>query len=72
MPLPWAWQPTAKSHSIVNLTERIIFTRIIRRTIRFPSCIYQSAVTEAWRLRQQEERKPLESMRFIWRRMREN
>ena len=35
----------ARSPSIVNLTARTIFTRIIRRTIRFPSCICRSAAT---------------------------
>ena len=37
----------ARSPSIVNLTARTIFTRIIRRTIRFPSCICRSAETAA-------------------------
>ena len=37
---------TARLISIVNLTERTIFIRITRRTIRFPSCICPSAMTD--------------------------
>ena len=48
------------------------FARTILRTIRFPSFIFQSATMAALRLRLPKERKPLESMRFIWKRMREN
>ena len=59
--------------SIANLTERIIFIRIILRTIRFLSCICQSAETAAWRLRQRtEEKRWLVFTTSIWRRMREN
>lgn len=47
-------------------------TRTILRTIRFPSFIFQSATMAALRLRLPKERKPLESTRFIWKRMREN
>ncbi len=40
------WQQTVRSISTVNLTVRIISIRITRRTIRFLSCICQSAMTE--------------------------
>ena len=36
---------TVRSHSIVNLTVKTIFTRIIHRITRSPSCICQSAET---------------------------
>ena len=39
----WDWQPTVRSPSTANLTGRIIFIRIIHRTIRSPSCICRSA-----------------------------
>ena len=38
-------QQTVRSTSTANLTERTIFTRITRRTTRYPSCICQSAMT---------------------------
>ena len=57
------------SISTVNLTARTIFTRITRRTIRFPSCICQSATMDMWRLIQKPERRKYGSMRCIWRRM---
>jgi len=63
---------TAALPSIVNLTGKTIFTRIIHRTIRFPSYICQSAGMAELRLRLLPVRKPLESMRSIWRRMQEN
>ena len=59
---------TAASISIANLTVRTIFIRIIRRTIRFPSCICQSAMMDLWRSRQKPVRKKSGSMRCIWRR----
>ena len=42
MPWQWDWPRTAQSPSIANSTARTIFTRITRRTIRFPSCICRS------------------------------
>ena len=62
-------QPTVQSHRTVNLTVRIISIRIIHRTIRFPSCICQSAATAALRSRRLPARRLSESMRSIWRRM---
>ena len=68
----WVWRPTARSTSTVNLTERIIFIRIILRTIRFPSFIFLSATMDFWRSRPRQARKKSESMRCTWRRMRGN
>ena len=46
--MPWqlVWQQTVRSISTANLTGKIISIRITRRTIRFPSFICQSAMTE--------------------------
>ena len=44
------------------------FYPIIRRIIRFPSCICQSAMMDLWRSRQKLVRKKSGSMRCIWRR----
>ena len=46
--MPWqlVWQQTVRSISTANLTGKIISIRITRRTIRFPSFICQSVMTE--------------------------
>ena len=56
--------------SIANLTERTIFTRIIRRITRFPSSICQSATTAESKLRRRKGKRRCESMKSIWKRMR--
>ena len=51
MPWPLVWLQTAALPDTVNLTGKTIFIRIIRRTIRFPSCICQSAEMVMWKLK---------------------
>ncbi len=60
------------TYAVLANFVRTIFIRIIRRTIRFPSYICQSAETAVLRSRQQPERRLLVSMRSIWKRMPEN
>ena len=42
------------------------------KTIRFPSCICPSAMTERWRLRRRRDGRSSASTRFTWRRTRES
>ena len=61
-----------RSSDTASSTEKTIFTRITRRTIRFPSSICPYAGTAMWRSKRPPEPKVWESMRSIWKRMQES
>ena len=72
MHLHLEWLQTVRSTGTAGLTGKTISTRIIRKTIRFPSYICRSVTMDIWRSQQKTAKKPFGYTRCIWKRMPES